>query len=174
MLTQICRTKDLDASKLKELSCGLRAGSYDDVLNYSPLVADIIHSLITLAQYPIKEYSYDVKLHMLMPKQYPCIPNWHWDNVPRVDGKLRHDLATPSEKMYVWVSGFPVPEFEDGFLKPSCWYEFDQTDKHRGTVSTKFQWRLFIRANPITIRPIKKDPQRRHSQVYLDSSEFLW
>lgn len=32
---------------------------------------------------PIKDGVIDVKIHMLMPNQYPCIPNWHYDLVPQ-------------------------------------------------------------------------------------------
>lgn len=28
-------------------------------------------------QYGIDRYCIDVKVHMLMPGQYPCIPGWH-------------------------------------------------------------------------------------------------
>ena len=48
---------------------------------------------------------------MLMPNQWPCIPNWHYDNVPRdQDGNQRFDLVDESKVMLMWVSGHPLPE----------------------------------------------------------------
>lgn len=40
----------------------------------------------------------DSRVHMLMPRMYPCIPGWHLDDVPRTrqDGQPEH--ATPSYK----------------------------------------------------------------------------
>jgi hypothetical protein len=52
---------------------------------------------------------------MLMKGQYPCIPNWHCDNVPRnTDGKLEYgriDFAEPA--MLIWISGSPETTFLD-------------------------------------------------------------
>lgn len=42
-------------------------------------------------------FTWDVKIHMLMPNQYPCIPNWHFDNVPRINGIQKFDLIKPEK-----------------------------------------------------------------------------
>lgn len=125
----------------------------------------------------------DVKVHMLMPNQYPCIPNWHFDNIPRVNnvqdfGKVKLDLP-----MYLWVSNTPLTQFRNkdigngGYMIPGQWLKFNQKDEHRGTMSDTFQWRGFIRATHKEILPANKsgsNPLRRHSQVYLDAKNFSW
>jgi len=118
---------------------------------------------------------------MLMPNQYPCIPNWHFDNVPRVNNKQDFDLVKPDAPMYIWLSGSPLTEFRKGgkswHINPKHWVRFTQCDEHRGTMSNAFQWRGFIRATHKSIAPqnrVGSDPLRRHCQVYLDSSNFSW
>src|SRR3954471_6044938 len=58
------------------------------------------------------DYSWDVKVHMLMPRQYPCIPGWHVDNVPRAaDGRQMFDQVRLDLGMWMWVSGGPLTQF---------------------------------------------------------------
>ena len=125
------------------------------------------------------EYYVDAKVHMLMPKQFPCIPDWHGDAIPRdPDGKLRPDLANPGYEMYLWLSGPPVTEFKDGRkIGIQQWNRFRQLDIHRGTMSKEHVWRLFIRLMPeeLVVRPRTGDAVlRRHTQVYLDSTNYKW
>jgi hypothetical protein len=125
------------------------------------------------------DFIWDVKVHMLMPGQYPCIPNWHYDNVPRVNNKQDFDLIKPDLPMWLWVSGEPLTEFRfGGKIKPQTWHRFTQKDEHRGSVSRDFTWRGFIRATHKDIylgRPKQvTNPVRRHSQVYLDVNSFSW
>lgn len=121
------------------------------------------------------DFTWDVKVHMLMPRQYACIPNWHRDFVPRVNGIQRHDLCTPNLPLYLWVSGPPLVQFRDGYVDPDRWHRFTQLDEHRGTAAADFRWRGFIRATHKNILPPKAtDHLRRHTQVYLDAGEFTW
>ena len=113
---------------------------------------------------------------MLMPNQYPCIPNWHYDNVPRVNGVQDFSKVKLYYPMYLWLSGPPFTEFRDGRkMEPATWVQFNQADEHRGTMSQDFQWRCFIRATHREIlAPKPGDSLRRHSQVYLDAASFKW
>jgi hypothetical protein len=121
------------------------------------------------------EFTWDIKVHMLMPRQYACIPNWHRDFVPRVNGIQRHDLCTPELPMYLWVSGAPLVQFRDGYVPAATWHRFTQLDEHRGTQADDFRWRGFIRATHRSILvPKKTGHLRRHTQVYLDANEFTW
>lgn len=123
----------------------------------------------------VNEFTWDVKVHMLMPNQYPCIPNWHVDNVPRINGIQKFDLVKSDKPMYLWVSNAPLTQFEHGFVIPKCWHRFTQLDKHRGNASSDFIWRGFIRATHKDIQPPKTSNWlRRHSQVYLDSTTYQW
>ncbi len=127
---------------------------------------------------PIQDGTIDVKIHMLMPNQYPCIPNWHYDLVPRDKGLNQlFDKCDTNKKMYLLVSGTPIPEFKDGReVKPWNWIEFTQLDLHRGTISKSHQWRLFARVVPKEIlSPASSEKWiRRHCQVYLDTENFKW
>lgn len=158
--------------------CGIHQGDAWDLLSLMPEV----HSFV-FDTFPedMNDFIFDVKVHMLMPGQYPCIPNWHYDNVPRVNNKQDFDLVRPDLPMYLWVSNAPLTEFrkngESWFVEPEKWYRFTQEDEHRGTVSNNFCWRGFIRATHKDIyvtRPKGINPLRRHSQVYLDASNFSW
>lgn len=128
---------------------------------------------------PHANYVVDAKVHMLMPGQFPCIPNWHGDAIPR-DGEGRRliDQCDDNQKMFLWLSGPPLTEFKDGrLIEPRKWIEFKQKDIHRGTCSTEHTWRLFIRLMPSSLvqRPrTGKACLRKHSQVYLDASKFTW
>lgn len=123
------------------------------------------------------EYTIDVKVHMLMPGQYPCIPNWHFDMVPRDENLVQQFDQCTDDKLYLWLSGPPITEFRDGReISPQEWIEFTQRDEHRGIASTEHQWRCFIRCCPVNILPPLPPEKwmRRHSQVYLDATNFKW
>lgn len=122
------------------------------------------------------DYVVDSKIHMLMPNQYPCIPNWHYDHVPRGPDGTQDFSRCNGNKMYLWVSGPPLTEFEDGFIPARTWVEFTQRDVHRGTKSAEHCWRAFIRVAPTTILKPRASNEwlRRHSQVYLNADDFTW
>jgi hypothetical protein len=138
------------------------------------LMPDLADILSTFPDDP-QQFTWDVKVHMLMPRQYPCIPNWHTDNVPRVNGIQRFDLVKPNLPMYIWISGPPLTQFKHGYLQPKVWHRFNQLDEHRGTAASDFGWRGFIRATHQQIQqPKQSDWLRRHSQVYLNAETFQW
>lgn len=154
--------------------CGVHQAPITEVVKLMP---DIAKSNI-LATFPddVWNFTWDIKVHMLMPRQYPCIPNWHVDNIPRVNGMQRFDLAKPDLPMYCWISGAPLTQFETGYLEPKKWHRFTQKDSHRGTMASEFCWRAFIRATHTDIqKPKAGDWLRRHCQVYIDSAEtYKW
>lgn len=129
----------------------------------------------------VNDFVWDVKVHMLMPNQFPCIPNWHFDNIPRINNKQDFDGVKLDKPMYLWISNAPLTEFRNGEktwkINPKEWYKFTQKDEHRGTMSTDFQWRGFIRATHKDILAQNENghnPLRRHCQVYLDAKNFSW
>jgi hypothetical protein len=159
---------------IEDQHCGVHQATYREAVELMP---DLIHILDTFPEY-VDNFIWDVKVHMLMPNQYPCIPNWHFDNVPRVNNKQDFEKVKPNSPMYLWISNAPLTEFRDGReIIPQTWMRFTQEDEHRGSISRKFCWRMFIRATHKNISPTNKsvsDKLRRHSQVYLDSSNFAW
>lgn len=195
------RTTDLqyDATLLQTLPCGLFRAPLDEAQNLLPE----LRALYNTAPVPFEDWAkweLDIKIHMLMPGQYPCIPNWHCDNVPRIDGKLCYDKADPDVPMYIWISSGPETEFlqrphecftptDHGQLReligwmgtprfrlqPQTWYRFDQLSPHRGHAATENCWRIFARLTPREIAPGRPviSKIRRHAQVYLPS-DFHW
>ena len=162
--------------KLENQHNGVKKCSYEDMIRLMPDVKQIIDTF----PYNPRDFTWDVKVHMLMPHQFPCIPNWHYDCVPRDhEGQQDFSKVNTDHKMYLWLSGGPFTEFKVGdktlFIKPKTWFEFTQMDEHRGTVSEEFTWRCFIRATDKRIlAPKPQGALRRHSQVYLDSEKFMW
>lgn len=155
--------------------CGVHQATFDQMIEIMPDLEKVNETFPD----KVSDFIWDVKVHMLMPGQYPCIPNWHYDNVPRVNNAQDFSLVTPELPMYLWLSGEPLTEFRNGGkIKARTWVRFTQEDEHRGTVSSKFCWRGFIRATHKGImqgRPREgHDPVRRHSQVYLDAANFSW
>lgn len=157
--------------------CGVHQADFLDLILHMPDLKGLIQ---TFPDNP-EDFIWDVKVHMLMPGQYPCIPNWHYDNVPRVNNVQDFKQIKPDAPMYMWVSGAPLTEFRKGderwFAKEKTWIKFSQCDEHRGCLSYNFCWRAFIRATHRDIAPaIRKGESslRRHSQVYLDASNFKW
>jgi hypothetical protein len=178
--------KSLDFSKSHN---GVILCEYKQLDHLMPEVVPIIKDLINsnLMEYPIEDYLIDVKVHMLMKDQYPCIPNWHCDFVPRCEDGKKEPQRITGEKMYLWVSGEPKTEFRDKPKILNCkhtqWVEFTQNDLHRGVKSDGRTWRCFIRLVPkkfIEVRPTGNPDKshrgslRRHSQVYLDAASFEW
>jgi len=138
------------------------------------LMPDLEELLYTFPDDPLN-FTFDIKVHMLMPRQYPCIPNWHTDNVPRVNGIQQFQAVRPELPMYLWLSGAPLTQFKHGYVLPDVWHRFTQLDEHRGTPAADFGWRGFIRASHKDLIPAKTgDWLRRHSQVYLDSETYQW
>lgn len=151
--------------------CGVHQAPVEEMMRIMPELEEIIK---TFPDNP-DIFTWDVKVHMLMPRQYPCIPNWHTDNVPRENGIQRFDKIKPELHMYVWVSGAPLTQFKHGYLTAKTWHRFNQLDEHRGTPASEFCWRGFIRATHKEIQPPKEDDYlRRHCQVYLDSETYQW
>jgi hypothetical protein len=151
--------------------CCVHQAPYAEVLSLMP---DLREVLDTFPDSP-DLFTWDVKVHMLMPRQYPCIPNWHADNVPRVNGVQRFDMVRRELPMYCWVSGAPLTQFKHGYLLPRTWHRFTQLDERRGTAAAEFCWRGFIRVTHREIQQPRLAPWlRRHCQVYLDSETYQW
>lgn len=160
--------------------CGLRKATYTQVLELMPDLKEILKTFPENQN----DFYWDIKVHMLMPNQYPCIPNWHYDNVPRDEyGKQDWSKIDEDKPMYLWCSGLPLTEFRDSlgntfFIESKKWVKFSQKDEHRGTSSEAFTWRGFVRAThkDLTAKNPNKahNPLRRHSQVYLDPDSFTW
>ncbi|WP_419810787.1 hypothetical protein [Bacterioplanoides sp.] len=158
--------------------CGVHQASF---LQLAELMPDVLKLLKDFPENPL-DFTWDVKVHMLMPGQFPCVPNWHYDNIPRVNNVKDFSRVQQDKPMYLWLSGAPLTEFRnpDGttrFISPKTWNRFTQKDEHRGTASVEFGWRGFIRATHKDILPANHagtDPLRRHSQVYLDANNFSW
>lgn len=151
--------------------CGVHHASYDRMLELMP---DLLEIVGTFPEDP-HEFTWDVKVHMLMPRQYPCIPNWHVDNVPRENGIQQFDKVKLHLPMYLWISGPPLTQFRNGYVHHSVWVRFNQADEHRGTAASEFTWRAFIRATHKDLMPPNADNNlRRHSQVYLNAEEYKW
>jgi hypothetical protein len=149
--------------------CGVRKASISIVLELMPDIKVLLDTFPDEAS----AFTWDVKVHMLMPDQFPCIPNWHHDCLPTVKGEPQLQLARPDLPMYLWVSGSPLTEFDAGFIEPCTWHKFTQLDLHRGTESDKNCWRGFIRAvHRDLLQPNSGEYFRRHSQVYLDASTY--
>ncbi|WP_422023416.1 hypothetical protein [Pyruvatibacter mobilis] len=186
--------------QLQERSCGVHRGSIEDVDAEFPEL--VPHILEAIASYRLDDYEYDVKVHMLFKGMYPCIPNWHCDNVPRPGGSLDYSAINRSTPpMLLWVSGAPTTRFlfhEEALahypvshghldeiirlgdfpsfsIKPKSWYAMWQDTPHRGTAATESGWRIFIRATPKEIASERHvvSKTRRHSQVYLPH-DFHW
>lgn len=158
--------------------CGVHQATAYAMTYHMPDLKELIK---TFPEDP-EDFIWDVKVHMLMPNQYPCIPNWHFDNIPRVNNAQDFSKIKPDAPMYLWISGEPATEFKmnDGtvkFVPHKTWFRFTQKDEHRGTMSKDFQWRGFVRATHKDITPairVGSDCIRRHSQVYLDAANFRW
>lgn len=98
--------------------CGLFRAPLHIAAGLMPEMAELIASA------PVRNpehWELDIKVHMLMAGQYPCIPNWHCDNVPRDESGLRYDLVADSgpfplgyeqgPPMYLWISDGPETQF---------------------------------------------------------------
>lgn len=151
--------------------CGVHQATWLKVVELMPDLGPLIN------EFPDDEsnFTFDVKVHMLMPGQYPCIPNWHQDFVPRVNGIQKLNLCKPELPMYLWVSGGPLTQFKHGFIRAKEWVRFTQLDEHRGLPASEFTWRGFIRATHKDIQaPKQSDWLRRHSQVYVNADSYQW
>lgn len=148
-----------------------------------PEVKPILDSLFDSGKMELdkKDYVIDIKVHMLMPGQYPCVPGWHCDFIPRDESKVKNASLISGEEMYLWVSGEPKTEFKtfkkeltlDGYK----WKVFTQRDSHRGTPAKDHTWRCFIRVIPkkfIHGFTLNVGEIRRHSQVYLVNENYTW
>ena len=162
---------------------GVMLCSFEKTVELMPEVSPILDEVIPQLQYSKDYYLIDVKIHMLMPKQFPCIPNWHRDFVPR-DENLKRDFKCDlgDDKMYMWVSGAPLTLYrnKDGseYTKPpKVWNSFTRHDIHRGTASEIHTWRCFIRVIPahfVHSTTINVGKLRRHTQIYLNAEKFNW
>ena len=162
----------MDISKLHN---GVRSCPIERIKDFMPEVQHIIDT------FPHKnkgDWYCDIKVHMLKKGMFPCIPNWHYDLVPRDEkGKQDFSKVDTKNKMYFWQSGGDAGEWEDGRkIKMKFWNEFSQMDLHRGVPATDNYWRLFIRIFPKKLlRREKKDDEilTKQIQVYIPT-DFNW
>lgn len=162
---------------------GLMLTTFEQTYEMMPEVKPIIESIKPYLELSENEYFVDIKVHMLMPGEYPCIPNWHCDFIPRDENKNKLPHLITGEKMYLWVSGEPKTEFKKPPVKIKTtegyeWIEFDQNEVHRGVISKIHTWRCFIRLIPkkfVHPNTLNIGTIRRHSQVYIeDANNFRW
>ncbi len=150
--------------------CGVILATIGSVAQLMPEVHAMIAA--TFPENPA-DFTWDVKVHMLKPRQYPCIPNWHTDAVPRLNGIQQFALVRPDLPLYLWLSGAPLTQFEGGYLEPGVWHRYSQNDRHRGTAAAENCWRGLIRAVHQDVQaPGTGEHLRRHSQVYLDAENY--
>lgn len=165
--------------------CGVIQGTHKDVIELMPDLEELVNSF---PEDP-NDYIWDVKVTMLFPGQYPCIPNWHKDLVPR-DENMKEDESkiTPEFPMWLWVSGKPLTKFRNELGKeyeivPREWHRFTQLDVHCGQPAESFLWRGLVKVTHKKLRTTdtdvnnpfgRKDVFRRHSQVYLDAENYKW
>lgn len=182
--------------ELQSNFCGLHRATWEEAKELRPDLVPVLES----SGVDLSLYDIDVKVHMLMKGQYPCIPNWHLDNVPRKDGTLQYDQIG-DEEMLLWISEGPCTQFlknefevhgitnhgdmaeainrmDDSnfqYIEPERWYSMRQDTPHRGTPAVKNGWRIFIRLTPRSILPARPvlSVTRVHSQVYLPC-DFHW
>lgn len=161
---------------------GVMLCTFSQTVELMPEVAPILETIKPHLEFEESEYVVDVKVHMLMPGEYPCIPNWHRDFVPRDEELNQKPKEISGEKMYLWVSGEPKTEWKTYSKKIETevgdWVEFTQNDFHRGIKSNIHTWRCFIRIIPkkfIHPTTINIGQIRRHSQVYIEEpNKFRW
>lgn len=161
---------------------GLMHCSFEKTKELMPEVSEILDSIIPQLQHASSDYLVDVKVHMLMPGQYPCIPNWHCDFVPRDENLVQDRSKITGDEMYIWISGAPFTEYKTFQRKIETpygpWTVINQNDFHRGAKSEIHTWRCFIRLIPkwfVHPTTINVGTLRRHTQVYIDQPEkFRW
>ncbi len=163
--------------------CGVMLCDYNKTIELMPESEEVLKPLFDsgLLELPKEDYVIDIKVHMLMPHEFPCIPNWHCDFIPRDSNGKKDESRITGEKMYLWVSGTPRTEFREKpeVIKPGgfSWAVMDQRSEHRGVMSTEFTWRCFMRVIPrkfIHASTKNVGTLRRHTQVYLDANNYTW
>ena len=165
-------TMFLREETIKKMHCGVFHAPKEATILLMPELEPIIN----LSPVP-NNYTWDVKVHMLMPGQFPCIPNWHYDFTPRdSEGEKEEWRRDRRHRMFMWVSGPPYTIFRDGPVGCQKWKEFSQFDEHTGAPAEEHGWRVFIRAVPTDLCSVAPSSQwlRRHSQVYLDAARYEW
>jgi hypothetical protein len=161
---------------------GIMVGTFAFTRENMPEVTPILDELLPLLESNEEDYLVDVKVHMLMPNQIPCIPNWHYDFLPRDEDNKVCSNKRSDKKMFMWISGAPLTEYKsrDGVIttKPAQqWHSFTQSDLHRGSTSQEHTWRCFIRVLPkefLHAVTLNVGTIRRHTQVYLNAEKFRW
>jgi hypothetical protein len=190
---------DLSHINMGDQHCGLFRCPLEEASTKMPEFAELFDSAPVADK---SDWEVDLKIHMLMPDQFPCLPNWHCDNVPRYDGMTDYSKCDETvPRMLLWVSGAPYTEFlkeplvtntpmshadlaetiqagnlETVKIKGQCWVSMDQMTPHRGTIATEGTWRVFVRLTHKSIAPVRpvNNVIRRHCQVYLNPNSFSW
>lgn len=127
-------------------------------------------------EFLLKEALIDVKVHMLFPNMYPCIPGWHLDDVPRTRVDKQPDHVNPIYKsrhcaMIVgdasrtqFMNGnLSLPEYPDGSgrviykewdKRVNTYHNFGHTWVHQVYPNWiyEFNWQTFHRGMPATHR----------------------
>ncbi len=106
---------DIPVEVLNGLPCGLFRCDLNQAYDLLPELSSLYDSAPIQGEQ--SEWEIDVKIHMLMPGQWPCIPNWHCDYVPRGENGItdyqlaKQRVAEGAPPMLLWVSGTPCTQF---------------------------------------------------------------
>jgi len=138
-----------DPKVLEAGHCGLFRAPLHLAAGLMPEMAELIASV------PVQDpsqYELDIKVHMLMPGQFPCIPNWHTDMVVRDESGLRFDLIDPeAPPMLLWISDGPETEFLAEQLtmieRPGSHQEIARRINYRGDVGGRPVMTQFVQPN---------------------------
>jgi hypothetical protein len=150
---------------------------------------------------PLENPIIDVRVHHLQKGQYPAIPGYHLDWIPRRNKGQNPDLtAIPDATHYMLIVGidsltefvaetvtFDLPDenpfayvtdqVKQGAIRrrhalSGSIVKFTSHDWHTATRAEGPEWRLLIRASDVARRPVNEI--RKFSQVYIPIQEASW
>ena len=80
--------------------CGVILSTMDQTLALMPEASRVLHQLKPIEDPWWEEHLIDIKVHMLMPGMWPCIPNWHRDFLKRDKDGKRSGGGLSARSMY--------------------------------------------------------------------------
>jgi hypothetical protein len=135
---------DFHPDVLSGLPCGLFRATAEEG---SLLIPEFAELLASCPVANLADYEFDIKVHMLMPDQFPCVPNWHCDNIPRrADRSLDYYAASHRDgpPMLLWISNGPQTEFLNAPL------EMPYTPMDHGEVAQFIHGHMQWQRDPVT------------------------
>lgn len=86
----------------------------------------------------VGEWVLDTRVHQLKRGWYPCIPGWHFDFMPRFNGKVTHSIKVSAGKLFMFILDFGTGSMAT--IDPESWERASNIPETYNDLNNWYRW----------------------------------